>query len=212
MSATAAETTAPEPEPARGRPRDPRTDDAIMTATRRLLIDVGYDQVSMESIARAAGVSRPTVYRRWPSKAHVVFEAAFGTPANPDLVSWTGDFETDLREFVGRTVAFWQQPVVKAATMGILADRQRDPELHIRTQRLLDEMIRGELAALVRAGAEAGVVRAGVDTDTLFNTVVGTAFYSTLVDSRAGCQHLADTLCSLMMRGVQADREDKEAR
>ena len=40
---------------ARGRPRDPRTDAAIMAAARRLLTEVGYDQVSMESIARAAG-------------------------------------------------------------------------------------------------------------------------------------------------------------
>ncbi len=183
-----------------------------MAATRRLLTEVGYDQVSMESIARAAGVSRPTIYRRWPSKAHVVFEAAFGTAADPDLVSRTGDFDTDLREFVRRTVAFWRQPVVEAATIGILADWHRDPELHIRTQRLLDDMIRGELAALVRAGAEQGVVRPDVDTDTLFNTVVGTAFYSTLVDGRGSPEHLADTLCSLVLRGVQAHREDKDAR
>lgn len=183
-----------------------------MAATRRLLIDVGYDQVSMESIARAAGVSRPTVYRRWPSKAHVVFEAAFGTAADPGLLSRTGDFETDLREFVRGTVAFWRQPVVEAATMGILAEWHRDPELHIRTQRLLDDMIRAELAALVHAGAEQGLVRAGVDTDTLFNTVVGTAFYSTLVDGRGDSERLADTLCSLILRGVQAHQEDKDGR
>ena len=52
----------------RGRPRDPRTHDAIMTATRHLLTRDGYDQVSMDAIAKEAGVSRPTVYRRWPSK------------------------------------------------------------------------------------------------------------------------------------------------
>ncbi len=214
MSAAAAEAPRRDPdrEPRGGGPRDPRTDGAIMAATRRLLTELGYEQVSMESIAKAAGVSRPTIYRRWPSKAHVVFEAAFGTPATPGLVSRTGDFETDLREFVRRTVAFWQQPVVKAATMGILADRQRDPELNIRTQRLLDDMIRGELATLVHSGAEAGVVRAGVDIDTLFNTLVGTAFYSTLVDGRGGSEHLADTLCSLVMRGVQKSRQDEEPR
>lgn len=190
-------------EPVRGRPRDPRTDSAIMAATRRLLIDAGYDQVSMESIARAAGVSRPTIYRRWPSKAHVVFEAAFGTDSGTPGLPRSGDFETDLREFIRGAVAFWREPAVEAATMGILAERRRDSELHIRTQQLLDDRIRAELADLVHAGAEQGVVRADVDTDTLFNVLVGTTFYSALVDGRDDTEHLVDKLCSLVMQGAQ---------
>ena len=196
------------PETVRGRPRDPRTDAAIMAATRRLLTDVGYDQVSMESIARAAGVSRPTIYRRWPSKAHVVFDAAFGIDGGTTGLPRSGDFETDLREFVRGAVAFWREPVVEAATMGILAERRRDTELHIRTQQLLDDRIRAELAELVRAGAEQGVVRADVDTDTLFNLLVGTTFYGALVDVRADTDHLVDTLCSLVMRGAQAPERE----
>ena len=207
MSATAGD--AASPEPVRGRPRDPRTDDAIMAATRRLLTEVGYDQVSMESIARAARVSRPTIYRRWPSKAHVVFEAAFGTASDTAMGARTGDFPTDLREFVHRAVRFWREPVVEAATMGILAERRRDSELHIRTQQLLDDMIRAELAAVVRAGAEQGVVRADVDTDTLFNALIGTTFYAALVDGRDDTEQLTDKLCSLVLQGVQP-REHEE--
>lgn len=196
------------PEPVRGRPRDPRTDSAIMAATRRLLTDVGYDQVSMESIARAAGVSRPTIYRRWPSKAHVVFEAAFGIDGGTAELPRSGDFETDLREFVRGAVAFWREPVVEAATLGILAERRRDSELHIRTQQLLDDKIRAELAELVRTAAAQGVVRADVDTDTLFNVLVGTTFYGALVDGRADTDHLVDTLCSLIMHGARTREKE----
>ena len=180
-----------------------------MAATRRLLTEVGYDQVSMESIARAARVSRPTIYRRWPSKAHVVFEAAFGTASDTAMVARTGDFQTDLHEFVHRAIRFWREPVVEAATMGILAERRRDSELHIRTQQLLDDMIRAELAAVVRAGAEQGVVRPDVDTDTLFNALIGTTFYAALVDSRDDTDQLTDKLCALVLQGVQP-REDQE--
>lgn len=193
----------------RGRPRDPRADEAIMTATRRLLTDVGYDQVSMESIARAAAVSRPTIYRRWPSKAHVVFEAAFGTDSGSAGLPRSGDFETDLREFIRGAVEFWREPVVAAATMGILAERHRDSDLHIRTQQLLDDRIRAELAAVVRSGAEQGVVRADIDTDTLFNVLVGTTFYGALVDGRADTDHLVDTLCSLVMQGARAREKQR---
>ena len=173
-----------------------------MAATRRLLTDVGYDQVSMESIARAAGVSRPTVYRRWPSKAHVVFEAAFGIEGATAGLPRSGDFETDLRAFARGAVAFWREPVVAAATMGILAERRRDSELQIRTQQLLDDRIRAELAELVRTGAEQGVVRPDIDAGTLFTALVGTTFYGALVDGRDDADHLADTLCALVTHGV----------
>src|SRR5689334_17860798 len=79
-------------DPARGRPRDPRTQRSILDATRTLLATTGYDQISIDAIARAADVSRPTVYRRWPSKAHIVFDAVFGTADRGDVLTDTGDF------------------------------------------------------------------------------------------------------------------------
>lgn len=180
-----------------------------MTATRQLLIDVGYDQVSMDLIARAAGVSRPTIYRRWPSKAHVVFDAAFGAVGGGGAaLPRSGDFEADLREFIRGAVGFWREPVVEAATMGILAERRRDPELHIRTQQLLGDRIRGELAGLVRAGVEQGVVRADIDTTTLFTVLVGTTFYGALVDGRDDTDHLVDELCALVMQGATVREEE----
>lgn len=180
-----------------------------MAATRQLLTDVGYDQVSMDSIARVAGVSRPTIYRRWPSKAHVVFDAAFGAVGDGGAaLPHSGDFETDLREFIRGAVGFWREPVVEAATLGILAERRRDSDLQIRTQQLLDDRIRGELADLVRAGADQGVVRADIDTDALFTVLVGTTLYGALIDGRDGTDQLVDELCSLVMRGAQAREKE----
>jgi AcrR family transcriptional regulator len=188
--------------PARGRPRDPRTQREIMGATRRLLARDGYDQVTIDAIAREAGVSRPTVYRRWPSKAHVVFEAAFGQPADAALVENSGDFGTDLLMFVRGVLRFWREPVVEAAALGILGDRNRDPDLHIRTQQLLDERTLAEFGSLVRSGAEQGVVRADVDVDMLYQVLIGTAFYAAQVQQHGDIDDLAERLCSLIIRGA----------
>ena len=61
---------------------------------------------------------------------------------------------------------------------------------------------------LVRAGAERGVVRADIDTDTLFNVLVGTTFYGALVDGRDDTDHLVDELCALVMQGAQAREKE----
>lgn len=173
-----------------------------MGATRRLLARDGYDQVTIDAIAREAGVSRPTVYRRWPSKAHVVFDAAFGQPPNAALVENSQNFEADLLVFVRGVLRFWREPVVEAAALGILAERHRDRELHIRTQQLLDERMLTEFGALVRSGVDQGLVRPDVDVDMLYQVLVGTAFYAAQVQQHEDVDVLAERLCALVIRGA----------
>ena len=60
-----------------GRPRDPRIDSAVLDATVELLGETDYASLSVDAIARRAGTSKPAIYRRWPSKAHLVHEAVF---------------------------------------------------------------------------------------------------------------------------------------
>lgn len=196
-------------EPIRGRPRDPRTQQAIMAATRRLLARDGYDQVSIESIAREAEVSRPTIYRRWPSKSHVVFDAVFGSADGGDMLTSSGEFRSDLRQFVRGVFEFWREPVVASATMGILADRHRDPALVIRTQQLLDEQTRTEFAALVQSGVDQGLVRADLDVEMVYDLLVGTTFYTVQVLQHHDIDEVVDRLCALVLQGAGARTEEK---
>ena len=47
-----------------GRPRDPRVDEAVRRAALELLAEIGYQATSIQAIARRAGVSAPSIYRR----------------------------------------------------------------------------------------------------------------------------------------------------
>lgn len=181
-----------------------------MSATRRLLARDGYDQMSIESIAKEAGVSRPTIYRRWPSKAHLVFDAAFEQAPDGELLSNSGDFDNDLHAFIRAVLTFWREPVVEAATLGLLAERRRDPELHIRTQQLLDERTRRAFRSLVDCGITQGAVRADADTDMLYQLLIGTAFYATQVEQYDDIDEFAKRLCSLVIQGAQ--HESKQQR
>jgi AcrR family transcriptional regulator len=66
-----------------GRPRSQEADDAILAAALELLIDRGPMATSIEQVASAAGVTRPTVYRRYPDKTALLIaavEASYGNP------------------------------------------------------------------------------------------------------------------------------------
>jgi AcrR family transcriptional regulator len=58
-----------------GRPRDPALDEAIILATRARLVRDGYSRMTIGDIAADAGVSRPTIYRRWSNKFELVTDA-----------------------------------------------------------------------------------------------------------------------------------------
>ena len=96
MSTASAPTTSP------GRPRDPRRDAAIRDAALGLLADVGYERMTVDAIAAAAGVSKPTIYRRWPGKQELVADVMRCHPytrtATPDTGSLRGDLMAAVRQ------------------------------------------------------------------------------------------------------------------
>ena len=86
---------------ARGRPRDPGLDAAIRAATIALLGEVGYARLSMQRVASRAGVSKASLYLRWPNKLALVTDAlahrARPVPQVPDTGSLPGDMRAFLR-------------------------------------------------------------------------------------------------------------------
>ena len=85
----------------RGRPRDPRRDEAIYDAVVELLVEVGFDRMTLDAVATRAGVSKPTIYRRCPDgKAALVAAAiAFHRDAKPPTPD-TGSLREDLLAMV----------------------------------------------------------------------------------------------------------------
>lgn len=85
-----------------GRPRDPRIVGAVLEATVEMLGESGYAELSVDAIARRAGTSKPAIYRRWPSKAHLVHEAVFPLGELTELPD-TGSIGGDVRAMVRRS-------------------------------------------------------------------------------------------------------------
>src|SRR5690242_7254674 len=87
----------------RGRPREPRRDEAIYDAVVSLVAEVGFDRMSLDAVAARAGVSKTTIYRRCPKrKGQLVAAAVTGRhaakPAAPDTGSLRGDLLAMVRQ------------------------------------------------------------------------------------------------------------------
>ena len=115
--------------PRPGRPRDARNDAAILEATTAILFEKGYAGLTIDGVAAAAGVSRPTIYRRWSSKPELVI-AALGDRTGLDVpVPHTGSIRRDLLAVQRHQIKEFNNPVSRRVTSGLVADIAADPEL-----------------------------------------------------------------------------------
>jgi AcrR family transcriptional regulator len=112
----------------RGRPRDPRRDEAILEAAVELCAEVGYDRMTVDAIAGRAGVSKPTIYLRFPGgKGAVIAAAIMAHKASKRDYPDTGDLRGDLVAYVRESIAQVERNVHLAA--GLALQLRESPEL-----------------------------------------------------------------------------------
>lgn len=160
----------------RGRPRAPAVDEAILAAARRLLAEAGYARLSFEGVAAAAGVGKPTLYRRWSSKADLATAALAhridvekpvpaGWPAERALVLLLANLRSRLLGSNGM-----------ALVGTLLAEERRTPELIA----LFRERIWRRRAAMLREvlerGQARGEIRRGGDLDAAIDVLIGSLY------------------------------------
>jgi AcrR family transcriptional regulator len=114
-------------EPHRGRPRDPTRDEAIIDATIDVLVRDGYDRLSIEGVATAAGVGKATVYRRWSTKAELVIDAMATLKPAIDSID-TGTLDGDLELMIAASCSPHSQRLQRVM-MSICSALPREPEL-----------------------------------------------------------------------------------
>jgi AcrR family transcriptional regulator len=125
--------------PTRGRPRDPQTRQAILDAALALVADVGYDRTTVDAIATNAGVSKPTLYRRWPhGKPELVADAIRERHAETSRIPDTGTLRGDLLALVAIQTGQLLEDVHLAC--GLLSAMRSSPELaHVMQEHVIAE-------------------------------------------------------------------------
>ncbi|MBC3990786.1 TetR/AcrR family transcriptional regulator [Streptomyces sp. AC563] len=157
-----------------GRPRDSRVDDAIATAVRELLVEVGYPRLTMAEVAARAGVGKAAIYRRHATKQEMIFDVLLPDrflAVPPDRGSLRADLAAVLAE-----VAEAMAAPPPGTVPGLLADIHADPALHDRfTERYLGAQRRTLTEILDHATAR-GELTTRPDPAVLNALLVGPAF------------------------------------
>jgi AcrR family transcriptional regulator len=160
----------------RGRPRSEAAHRAILSAAEKLLLRHGLADVSMDEIAEAAGCSKATIYRWWPSKELLALEALLiswdeGLDAkHTDTGTLRGDLRAILRPWVKRVNERGFTPLIAALT----AQAQRDEEFSRAWRERFIENRRAWDRDVFRRAIRRGEISAKTDIDLALDMIFGT--------------------------------------
>jgi AcrR family transcriptional regulator len=163
-----------------GRPRDAALDEAIILATRDRLVRDGYSKMTIGDIVADAGVTRPTLYRRWRNKFELVVDALdYGFRKQGDM--YTVDLSRlepreALLEAVRRVDPAYYNPDAMVLMGNFAGEVSRTPEL---LEILRRHAVEPRVALVERVLAdlrEHRAVRPDIDTHTIATMCFGSYF------------------------------------
>ncbi|WNI32262.1 TetR/AcrR family transcriptional regulator [Streptomyces sp. ITFR-6] len=192
-----------EQEPRRGRPRSAAAERSILDAVVELL-EAGEPLagLSIERIARTAGVGKATIYRRWADKEELFVDVLRDIePAEPDVsgTAGLGDLRVLLESMRRRGLAQRSSVLLH----NVFAQMKSHPRLWAEYQCTVIAPRRAAMLAAVRRAVEAGELRGDTDVELMDDLFVGPMLVRTIHRPDAPLpEDLTDRIIQLLVEGV----------
>jgi AcrR family transcriptional regulator len=164
----------------RGRPRSTECHGAILDSVLQLMQKEGYNAVTIEGVARHAGVGKQTIYRWWGSRAELILEAFANHAADVVPTPDRGSIREDLEVFIA--AGFKRLFKGYGEIMrGLMADAILDPEFNKILREAFILRRRAATKEILRRGIERGEIAKDTDMDLMIDMLFGPVWFRLLV-------------------------------
>jgi AcrR family transcriptional regulator len=188
----------------------PRSDAAvshaeILDAVSELLKEKPARDLTMDAVAKRAGVGKPTLYKWWPSKAALImamFHDRFNVIVEvPEATSAEEALRTRVKHLVAQCNGLFGKVVAD-----LIAEGQADPsilkelyESHIRPRR-------ASTVADIECGIASGEFVAGTDPELLLDAIVAPMYLRLLLRHRALTEEYGNQLIDQALLGIRTPK------
>jgi len=175
-----------------------------LQATTELLAERGLAATTIEEVAARARVGKASVYRRWPSKGTLAFDAFVADFLDRQPVPDTGSLRDDLLGLLRGWVRAVRQPTTGRTLKGLIAEVQRDPELAEAWRERFVGPLRTRHHAVLEHSMERGELRPEADTGLLLDLLYGPAYHRLLHGHLPLNDAFAEDVVGAIMAAVDA--------
>jgi len=187
------------PEKKPGRPRSETARKAILSATARLLEQCPIRELTIEGIAKEAGVGKPTIYRWWDGKCSLVMDAFFASAVPRAPFTETGSVIQALTDQVRLLIRLLAGPSGRIIAE-MIGEGQAQPQVMQRFRERFFSQLLDPARSLIERGKQAGEIDKTLDTELAIDLIYGPIYYRLLI----GHQPLDDAFISALPARVMA--------
>ncbi|MEV6398331.1 TetR/AcrR family transcriptional regulator [Streptomyces sp. NPDC051907] len=179
--------------------------EAIRAAVFEELAAVGYARMSIEGIARRAGVGKTAVYRRWKSKLALVLDLVTAFAANGLPAPETGSLYGDVRALLEVAAHALRHPVASQVIPDLLVEAARHPEISDAIKAALLDGQQGVAAVIVREAVARGELPPTADPDRALDLMVGPLYWRLVVVREEVGEAYLDALAASAAAALRAE-------
>src|SRR5215211_3416663 len=190
-----------------GRPaRGQATTEALHRAVQELLEEVGYRALTIEGVAARSGVAKTSIYRRWPSKAEMVFDLMLHSSAELPGMDDRGSLTGDIQALSARIVALVAGPLGRGIFPGLICDAAGDRALMQRFQATFVADGRDQIAQVLERSVRRGDLTDGGAAADLQAVLIGATLMYALLHPDVDEGALREKITDLAMAVVNQRR------
>ena len=141
------------------------------------LAEVGYGRLSIEAVARRAGVGKTAIYRRWSNKLEMVLEIVSEVAGRSVPLPDTGSFEGDLTLLMMIVSRALQHRIASQIIPDLMAEAARNPQIAETLQKALRAHQTAVGDKLVGQAVARGELPAGADPELAVDLIVGPLYW-----------------------------------
>ncbi len=187
----------------RGRQRSSESEEAILKATLQLLKEKPLRDITVDAIARKAGVGKMTIYKWWPSKAYVALDAFRKKMNRVVVMPDTGDTEKDLAELLYSIMSFYISPTGRIFSQ-FLAESQSDPEFAALFREHFLKPRRESAGAFLDRAMKQGVIDRTLNREILLDLIFGPMVFRLMAGHAPLNRAESDAMIATLLRGIRS--------
>jgi AcrR family transcriptional regulator len=182
----------------------PEVTQAITDAVLHELAEQGYGRLSMEAVAKRAGVGKSALYRRWGSKdemiAAVITEFSVTRAADVD----TGSLRGDLRETMQALIGWLTHPLFSRILPDLVAEDVRNPERSRSTRESIGRSRREVGEVVLRRAIARGELPEDLDLEMALDVLAAPIYWRLVVRQAEAEPDYVDRLVEYALRALGA--------
>jgi AcrR family transcriptional regulator len=185
----------------------PEVTQAITDAVLHELAEQGYGRLSMEAVAKRAGVGKSALYRRWPSKHEMITAVVAEFSVSRAVLEDTGSLRGDLRVTMRAVLEWLTHPLFSRILPDLVAEGARNPEMAESARTSIGGPRRELAEVMLRRAIDRGELPADTDVELALDTLAAPIYWRLVVRRAPAEPDYLDRLVEYALRALGASEK-----